>query len=153
MTNLFHVTQKTREAITRAVEGLTMEQLNIIPKGFNNNILWNLGHMVAVQQMLIYGLAKMPYNVDDFIIQKFKKNTRPEQAYTIEERDTVFSFLLSTTLQQKEDYENGLIKEITPFNSQSLGTSFNTVEEVLIFNLYHEGLHTGVIQKYLQIII
>jgi hypothetical protein len=32
----------------------TLEQLNKIPEGYNNNLIWNIAHVVVVQQMLVY---------------------------------------------------------------------------------------------------
>ena len=31
-----------------------LDILNKIPSGFRNNILWNIGHSVVVQQVLVY---------------------------------------------------------------------------------------------------
>jgi len=42
--------KKTRIFLLDLIKDLTTEQLNEIPKGFNNNIIWNLGHLIASQQ-------------------------------------------------------------------------------------------------------
>jgi hypothetical protein len=41
----------------------TLEQLNKIPEGYNNNLIWNIAHVVVVQQMLVYKLSEF---YDDF---------------------------------------------------------------------------------------
>ena len=33
---------------------LTTEQLNKIPEGYNNNIIWNLAHLIYAQQSICY---------------------------------------------------------------------------------------------------
>src|SRR5690606_33434819 len=46
--------ETTRRKALEIAGGLTPEQLLAVPKGFHNNILWNLGHLVASQQVLCY---------------------------------------------------------------------------------------------------
>ena len=47
----------TRSNIAKLVEGLSIEQLNHIPEGFNNNLAWNIGHILVTQELLIYRLS------------------------------------------------------------------------------------------------
>ncbi len=39
--------KKARYYLLDGIKDLSADQLNQIPEGFNNNILWNLAHMVA----------------------------------------------------------------------------------------------------------
>jgi hypothetical protein len=39
-----------RTTLLTLVENLTINQLNEVPEGFNNNIIWNLAHLTAAQQ-------------------------------------------------------------------------------------------------------
>ena len=50
----FETLNITRNNIINAIEGLSLEELNTVPKGFNNNVIWNVGHVVATQQLLCY---------------------------------------------------------------------------------------------------
>jgi hypothetical protein len=45
--------RKLRFAVLKAVEQLTTEQLNKVPDGFNNNIIWNIAHLIASQQNFV----------------------------------------------------------------------------------------------------
>ncbi len=152
MDNVFKVLQKSREAIAAETKTLTSEQLNAIPQGFNNNIIWNLGHIVSVQQLLIYGLSKTPFVVDQFIIENFRNKTKPERIYTKEEIEMIFSSLEMSCVQLQKDYNDNKFAAPTPFISKSMNTTFDTIEEIITFNIFHEGLHTGVIQKYMQLL-
>jgi uncharacterized damage-inducible protein DinB len=152
MDNVFKVLQKSREAIAQATKGLPLELLNKIPEGFNNNVIWNLGHIVSVQQLLIYGLSKTPFVVDSFIIDNFKNKSKPERPYTSEEVELIFSSLETSIVQMQKDYNDKKFGVPTPFMSKSMNTTFDTIEEIMTFNIFHEGLHTGVVQKYLQLL-
>lgn len=46
--------KKLRFAILKTIEQLPTEQLNKVPDGFNNNIIWNVAHLIASQQNLCY---------------------------------------------------------------------------------------------------
>jgi uncharacterized damage-inducible protein DinB len=152
MESVFKVLQKSREAIYHYAKEMPLEKLNQIPQGFNNNIIWNLGHIVAVQQLLVYGLSKTPFAVDQFIIDHFKNKTKPERDYTREEVDRVLSSLETSTVQMQKDYNDKKFGVPTAFISKSLNTTFDTIEEIITFNIFHEGLHTGIIQKYAQLL-
>jgi hypothetical protein len=152
MEQTFHILQKAREALLLKVSTLTNEQLNAIPAGFNNNIIWNLGHIVAVDQRLTYSLAGLPVEVDDFIITDFKPGTKPEKIYTDTEIEVVKNALGSTIIQLQRNYNNQVFKQVTPFASKWLQTTIDTIEGIITVNLYHEGLHSGVILKYIQLL-
>ena len=40
-----------RMMLIKMLNELSTEQLNKVPAGFNNNIIWNAAHMVAAQQI------------------------------------------------------------------------------------------------------
>lgn len=152
MDKVFEVTKNNRKAVLALVKSLTLEQLNQIPNGFNNNILWNIGHMVSIQQLIVYGLGKLPFIVENEMVMSFKNKTQPERAYTQEEADRIFEVFVSTAEQMEADYNAGKFVDVTPFISKSHNATYEGAEGLITFNLFHEGLHTGVIQKYLQLI-
>ena len=51
MQSQFHIIKENRKLFIRMMEELTIEQLNEIPTGFNNNMAWNFGHAVVSFQM------------------------------------------------------------------------------------------------------
>lgn len=54
MVKQFDILRKTRQYVLELIANLSMEQLNEVPAGFTNNIVWNLGHMLASQQGVCY---------------------------------------------------------------------------------------------------
>jgi hypothetical protein len=48
---------KARALFLKIIDGLTLEQVNAIPKGHRNSIAWNLAHLVVTQQLLCYKLS------------------------------------------------------------------------------------------------
>lgn len=54
MNEVFEFIINSRTAFIKLVDSLTIEQLNKIPDGYNNNIIWNFGHIVVSTQTLCY---------------------------------------------------------------------------------------------------
>lgn len=56
------------------LEKTTEEAADITPKGFNNNIRWNLGHIAFIQEKLVFGLAgepmQTPESYESFLAQE-----------------------------------------------------------------------------------
>jgi hypothetical protein len=51
-----------RQFLLDQIAGLTTEELNQIPRGLNNNIIWNLAHLISGQQGIFYARAGLPAN-------------------------------------------------------------------------------------------
>lgn len=70
---------KIRRFVLAQVTDLHGGQLNKIPDGFNNNIIWNMAHMVAAMQVLCYKRANQPISMDDRIISPYLTGTKPQR--------------------------------------------------------------------------
>ncbi len=82
---------KLEELRTQQLKGskfLTTQQINHIPSGFKNNIIWNIGHVLAVSDDILYSNIKSMKPQHPFDITKFKNGSKPEQVI---DRDTVAS--------------------------------------------------------------
>lgn len=146
MSSVFETQKTIREVLVRILDNYSLEQLNKIPTGFNNNIIWNAAHCVAVHQALIYKLSGLPTKVSPEFIQKYSKGAKPEGDVSQDEVDEIKA-LLSTTLQQvQKDYNDGIFVNFHEYTT-SLGNTLRDVNGALEFNNYHEGIHTGVIMS------
>ena len=104
------ITYKTRVILKNYLETIALEDLNKIPEGYNNNIFWNIAHLVATQQILVYKFSEVPALVSDEIINKYRKGTKPEADATQAEVDEIKTLLFSTLEQTEEDYKAGKFK-------------------------------------------
>ena len=73
MQQIFDITETSRKVLLQFLEKYSVEELNKIPEGFSNNIIWNIGHIIVVQQMLVYKLSSLPMMISEEMIEKFKK--------------------------------------------------------------------------------
>ena len=142
MKNVLEQTLQIRKGFYHILKTTSKEELLKIPKGFNNNIWWNIAHIVSTQQALVYGLSGVPIQIEQELKDKFKKGTAPDGTATDEEIEQVKRLLFSTVEKTIEDYENGLFENFKEYTT-SAGVTLHNVKEAISFNFFHEGLHYG----------
>jgi len=147
----FEVNRQTRKNILRSVEGLTEKQINTIPEGFKNNIAWNFGHILIMQQLLFYTMSGNEPMVSEELIGKYKKGSRPVEIITIEEFDELKELYVKSIDKAEEDYNSGLFSGYQPYQT-SYGINIDTIEDVIQFIYTHDALHWGIILSMLKVI-
>ena len=151
MKETFEITETSRKLLSQLIDNLTLEQLNTIPAGFNNNIIWNLGHIIVVQQMLVYNLSGLQMQVTPELVLKYKKGTRPTEDATENDIILLKELLFSTIKQTEIDFEKGIFKNFMEFTVMT-GFVLKNVNDAIAFNYYHEAIHTGVIMSLRKLI-
>ena len=146
MNSVFEVQKTIREILLKVLDNHSLEQLNKIPEGFTNNLIWNIAHCVASQQALIYKLSGLPSMVSEEFITKYRKGTKPERDVSQAEVDEIRVLLSSTLDQVQKDYANNIFVTYTEYLT-SMGFLLKDIEGALSFNNYHEGIHTGIIMS------
>jgi len=131
------------------IDKLSIAQLNEMPEGFSNNIIWNVAHLMVVQKLLIYGLSDNETNLEEVILNHYKKGAKPQYRVVQEEIDYVKAELKKFVPQLEIDIKKNIFKNykayLTSYNFEI--TNFN--EAVVMVNL-HYGLHVGTILKMLK---
>jgi len=140
----FDICLKNRNILEGFLNQFTLDELNKVPNGFSNNIIWNIAHVVVTQQLLVYRNSGLPMFVSDDLIEKYKKGTKAETDVTSEDVEEIRVLLFSSLEQLVKDYNNGLFKNYNQYTVSTKSTLTN-VEEALEFNNFHEGIHLGYI--------
>ena len=140
--NYFELIERTRKNFLDLVSGVTVEELNKIPQGFNNNIIWNLAHIVVSQQVLCYKLSDIKTDIDQSMFPKYGRGSRPETFIPESEIDVFKSLMLSKVEQTQIDYKNGMFKHFNEYTT-SYGIKLSCIEDAIRFVGVHEGLHYG----------
>jgi uncharacterized damage-inducible protein DinB len=140
----FENIRKTRTYLLDFISELATEQLNEIPAGFNNNIAWNLAHLVAAQQGLCYINSGWEMQVPKSVYEQYRPGTKPEHFINTAELDTIRQWMPAHIGQMEADYAKGLFKQYEPRPTR-YGVTLNSIGDVIRFLPYHEGLHLGYI--------
>ncbi|MDI1254881.1 MAG: DinB family protein [Flavobacterium sp.] len=150
MDTTFEITRVSRNTIAKFLDNYTLEQLNKVPQGFNNNLIWNIAHIVVVQQMLVYNLSGLPMMVDVQMVEKYKRGTKPESDVTQEEVDHIKSLLFTTIEKTEADFNSesseAIFHNFTEFTTMT-GFTMRTAAEAIAFNYFHESMHIGIMMS------
>ena len=138
--------RQARASIETAVKDLSSEQLLAVPEGFDNNIAWNLGHLLVVQQRLLYGRCGLPMSVEEEMVPLYLPGTSPADWETQPEAEALVTRLMAQQEQLEQDYEAGRFDgaSFEPFTTGS-GVTIAEMDGAFTFNLYHESQHYGFI--------
>jgi len=147
MNKVFEFTINSRKAFIQLLDGLTVEQLNKIPEGYNNNIIWNFGHIVVSTQTLCYVRTGILADASTVKFNDFyKKDTRPTYTVTEQEVAELKAIALDSIEKIHKDYAQGLFSSITPFATSTYGIEMQNIEEILITAIGHDNVHYGYAQ-------
>lgn len=146
MKSTFNVTRVSRQVYDRFFDNYTTEQLNTIPAGFSNNLIWNIGHIVVSQQMLMYLASGNTPIVSMELIDRYKRGTRPEGDATAEEIAEIRSLLFTLVDKSEEDYNAGMFTTYAERKTE-LGFTLTSIEDAIEFNNYHEATHLGIMMS------
>ncbi len=139
--NFEHLKQIRRNFIG-LLDGLSLEQLNQKPEGFNNTIIWNYGHLIVTQQLLCYRLSGNELLISNELVEEFKKGAAPSRDVTESELVSLKQFGVSLIDQMEEDYKAGKLDSFKPYTT-SFKVELNSIEETITFLSVHEALHLG----------
>ena len=146
MNTIFKSIKRSREIYASYLENYTLEQLNTIPDGLRNNLIWNIAHIIVSQQRLAYLLSGNETLISEEFTNKYVNGTIPDGNATQEEVDEIKQLLFSTIEQTILDYENGKFDNYTETQTRT-GFLLTNIEEAMLFNHYHEGVHLGFMMK------
>jgi hypothetical protein len=144
MINHIRTLQATRDNIIKVVDSLSLEQLNKIPAGYNNNVIWNAAHCVVTQQLLVYKLSGEQPRVSDELIAAYKIGAQPSGDVTEEFVAEIKSMLIDSITWMEEDYAKGLFKGYNEYTT-SYNVTLSSTDDAILFNNVHEALHLGYI--------
>jgi hypothetical protein len=144
MNSQIETIRKNRARLLEQLAGLNTAQFNETPEGFSNNIAWNLGHLVAVQQGICYKRSGLPTTISDDFWKKFVPGSKPGGVIGADEIGYVKELLVITLDQLEVDYNNQIFDNYTAWTTRS-GDELTCIDDGLKFLEFHEALHTQAI--------
>ena len=133
-----------REHLLREINGLSREQLLEIPEGRDDNVLWNVGHLLCSLSRLTYGRTGHPLPIPKRYLELMGKNTNALDWPEPPDVDTVIAQFKTLPAQIEHDYAAGEFPAYEPLQITPAHT-IDSLEEAVNFHCFHEGLHIGMI--------
>ncbi|GGZ75211.1 DinB family protein [Algibacter mikhailovii] len=146
----FEVLKNTRGILSKIIENTSVEELNKVPAGFNNNIIWNIGHLVVTEQLLAYKLSGLEIKISETLVSKYRKDSKPDGDVSEEEIAEIQGLLLKSLAGTENDFNYGVFKNYNAYTVSTTGNTLNNIDEALQFILVHEGIHYGYILALLK---
>lgn len=138
------VFRQYRRLVLLSAKGLSQEQLFEIPEGRSNNIAWNLGHILTVQQSLVYALSELPTYIPEHYPSYFGRDTSPASWDRAVDVPEILELLESTADSFGKDADEGRFQTYRAFTT-STGIEIADAAQASAFNNFHEGVHVGII--------
>ncbi len=144
MQYILQLFQQNRRNIGELLKEHSLTQANTIPQGFNNNLIWNAGHILVSQQFLLYHFSglTMPEFVQ-VLAPKYGANTSPTVEASQTEMNLIVTELIKSSEKLVEDYKNDVFKSYEKYTSKYFGITMKNIDEAISFNTFHEGYHFG----------
>jgi len=146
METTFKIWRTNRNLYLEFFDKYTLEQLNKIPAGFSNNLIWNIGHIIVAQQGLIYKSSDLQGYLSQELFDLYKPGTKPTGKTSENEIKELKELLISLDEKTEADFYKG---EFKVYNERTTSTGFHlgSLKEAIEYNNYHEGLHFGLMMN------
>lgn len=142
MKEQYEVLALVQQNLEKMLDELSVEQMNKVPDGYKNNLVWNFAHVVASLQMLCYFRTGLPLRLEEDFVHTYKVGTKPEKVVDAAGYNKIKEYAAQGLQQLKADYENGYFKDFKPFVT-SLGWPVGSMEAAIQYVVMHHGLHYG----------
>ncbi|MDM5156361.1 DinB family protein [Bacillus sp. DX1.1] len=135
------------------LQKLEKNHADVQPTGFSNTLRWNYGHILTAYEGLVFQLTGKGSKLDPKFMELFSQGTRPSE-WTIEAPSLEE---IATELEKQgklivETFQNSLDEKLVQPFEVSGAHKLETVREALVFCIWHEGLHQGVINGLTRVV-
>ena len=142
---LFDTFSRVRNQNIELIDSIPLDKLEVIPKGFRNNVLWNAGHLVTVQASLLYTRVGRPSPVDTKYVRYFAKGSSPEDFDNglppFDEVRQLLEKLIGVTQRDIPELEGMAYPE--PITVSVGSMTVKSFRDALSFLPLHETYHLG----------
>lgn len=141
-----------RAQTLKLARSIPEEKTLIVPAGFRNHILWNLGHLALVTDKYAYSFTGRTPRLPAIYQELFANGTSPlEWTSASPSFNDILTVLEAQPEQVKAELSGQLAEPVQPYSTSS-GYRIETVGQLLNFTTYHEGMHFSMIKLYNKII-
>ncbi|SDE43583.1 DinB superfamily protein [Mucilaginibacter pineti] len=152
MPTAIDIIRKPRMMMLNNVKDLSTEQLNYVPKGFNNNIIWNLAHIISAAEGICYARAGLPVNVADKFYSPYRPDTKPQAFVDTADIAAIKELFLSTLDKLEADLEKGIFTTYPTWTTR-YGLDLTSIDDAVAFLPFHEGLHCGYMMALKRVVL
>ncbi|MEI3607291.1 DinB family protein [Pseudogracilibacillus sp. SE30717A] len=139
---IFQQINLVRKITLNEMKYLSEDQVDQMPKGFRNTIRWNLGHIYTFQNLLFSKFGGKNIQTSSRYLELFSPGTKPADW---DGKIPALSELKQHLEEQPEKMKESLSGQLDDKIAKKF-LSQSTIGGLLIFSIYHEGMHLGAIK-------
>lgn len=144
MEHTFKFIIDTRKMFIKLLDSLSIEEMNRIPEGFNNNIIWNFGHIIVSTPVLCYVRTGVWTDASRIkFASTYGKGTKPTKEIAEAEVQELKELAIASIQQLEKDYNEGVINLASPFETSTYEAEINSIEDLIIMSAGHDNIHFG----------
>ncbi|MBS4200029.1 DinB family protein [Bacillus sp. FJAT-49732] len=135
--------QFARTYTIRAMNQINPDKWDIIPNGYSNSIRWNIGHIYVTAEILL-NKADQQYEVKNpEWVTFFAPGTRPSKWSSPPPSAEELIEALKKQSRYIDEFFAGKLDNIADESFEIAPHTMDTVEALLQFVIWHEGVHAG----------
>ncbi|MFT4092359.1 MAG: DinB family protein [Niabella sp.] len=146
------IINSVRSKATAIVSETSIDDLNQIPEGFNNNMAWNFGHLVVSGYSLVFRVTRVDPDFEIPYFDKYKKGSRPEAPVSKEEITALISLSGVFAQSVKDALNANRFTEIAPYTTGTFGLPITNIENMLATVALHDTVHWQTIRDYKRLL-
>lgn len=143
---LLHQTKEIRGYLLQSADGLNEEQLLKIPEGFNNNILWNIGHSITDNCSMLYPPTGQEMPVPPGYLEWFQPGTNPHDWAETPDASDVLRLGRELLNKLVDDCTADRMEVYEPMPLDD-GVVLTDIAQAIAHCNIHEAMHLGVIMS------
>lgn len=146
------ILRASRNRLLQILETIDKKILFEIPKGFNNNIVWQIGHCITSQQRHMYMRSGLAMHITEEFMENFKFGSSPIFWRVDPNIDEIKQLLIHTVDRLESDLKANIFVKYEPFELP-IGIRISNHLQALQAAIYHEAEHSGNIFMYLKTLV
>ncbi|MCV4231704.1 DinB family protein [Virgibacillus sp. LDC1] len=139
---LFEHLEFVRTQTLNLVRDVPDDIAEMIPRGMNNHVKWNMGHVLFTMERFAFGVNGEAMNLPGHYTELFRSGSKPREISAAWPSMHELLGLLEGQVHRIEHRYRAHLHDtvLSPYTT-SKGLKLTRVEEFLSFCLYHEGMH------------
>lgn len=138
--------------IIELLSNLSLNTINKIPEGFNNNIAWNFGHVATSSYSLAFRVTKVDADFQIPHFDKYKKGSKPEGFVAQEEINELIALADNFTNAIKLASGAHRFEQVAEYTTQTFEVPVTSINDMLTTIAMHNTLHWQIIKDYKRIL-
>ncbi|WP_219834633.1 DinB family protein [Paenibacillus sp. R14(2021)] len=147
-TYVLDMLDRNHSRLLKLAEACSEDERNAVPEGFNNNIHWNIGHVLTVTERLVFEITGQTMAISDDYLTFFRSGTKPAEW----QGEPPAWDVIMTQLREQPDRIRELLKDSLHVTVKENFAKAETVDELIAAALLHEVMHSSTISAMLKVL-